>query len=169
MNYESLNRNAISFVLNPQTLSQVWILIVRNWPIKARIRCHGISRKPIRGRAVGEKIQFPTPESLRGMGTRLRGRGGQALIMIGRWYSRQPLTNHKQRLSTHTIPEIAAPKACTHSSYSFWSGEFQPYLLLFLVFSFQVVNCLCQLGSTVSISGVFGRCTSTGSEEALKL
>ena len=26
--------------------------------------------------------------------------GGQELYMIGRWYSRQPLTNHKQRLST---------------------------------------------------------------------
>ena len=64
-------------------------------PIKARIRCHGISRKPIRGRAVGEKIQFLTPETIRGMRTRFRGRGGQVLIMIGRWYSRQPLTSHK--------------------------------------------------------------------------
>ena len=26
--------------------------------------------------------------------------GGQELIMIGRWYSGQPLTNHKQRLFT---------------------------------------------------------------------
>ena len=30
MNYEFLNPNAISFVLNPQTLSQVRILIIRN-------------------------------------------------------------------------------------------------------------------------------------------
>ena len=49
--------------------------------------------------------------------------GGQALVMIGQWYSRQPLTNHKERLSTDLIPEIVAPKAFTHSRYSFWSGE----------------------------------------------
>ena len=41
--------------------------------------------------------------------------GEQALVMIGRWYSRQPLTNHNQRLSTQMIPEIVAPKACTSS------------------------------------------------------
>ena len=49
-------------------------LIVRNPPIKARIRCHGISRKPIRGRAVGEKIQFLTPETIRGIET-ISGQG----------------------------------------------------------------------------------------------
>lgn len=27
-------------------------------------------------------------------------------------------------MSTHTIPEIFAPKVCTHSSCSSWSGEF---------------------------------------------
>ena len=42
---------------------------------------------------------------------------GQALVMIGRWYSRQPLTNHNQRLLT------VEPKACTHVSYSIWNGE----------------------------------------------
>ena len=43
--------------------------------------------------------------------------GGQALVMIGRWYSRQPLTNHNQRLLT------VESKACTHVSYSIWNGE----------------------------------------------
>ena len=52
---------------------------------------------------------------------------GQALVKIGRWYSRQPLTNHKKRLSIQTIPEIAAPKACAHSSYSFWRGELESF------------------------------------------
>ena len=42
----------------------------------------------------------------------------QALVMIGRWSSRQPVTNHNQRFSTQTIRKIAAPKACTHSPYS---------------------------------------------------
>ena len=38
-------------------------------------------------------------ETIRGMGTSFRHNdfwdhlGGQALVMIGRWYSRQPLTN----------------------------------------------------------------------------
>ena len=49
--------------------------------------------------------------------------GEQALVMIGRWYSRQPLTNHNQRLSTQMIPEIVAPKACTSFPYSFWNGK----------------------------------------------
>ena len=43
--------------------------------------------------------------------------GGKALVMIGRWYWRQPLTNHNQRLLT------VEPKACTHVSYSIWNGE----------------------------------------------
>ena len=38
--------------------------------------------------------------------------------MIGRWYSRQLLTNHKGRLSTQTIPGILAPTPCTHSPYT---------------------------------------------------
>ena len=39
-------------------------------------------------------------QTIRGMGASFRHRdfwdrlGGQALVMIGRWYSRQPLTNH---------------------------------------------------------------------------
>ena len=176
MNYESLNRNAISFVLNTQALSQVWILIVRNWPIKARIRCHGISRKPIRRRAVGEKIQFPTPESLRGMGTRFQGndswdRFGRTSVNYDWSMVLKATINQSQvtLVNSSDPPEIVALKACTHSSNSFWIEEFHPYLLLLLVFSFQVVNCLCQLGSTVSISGVFGRCTSTGSEAVLTL
>ena len=43
------------------------------------------------------------------------GLGGQALVMIGRWYSRQTSTNHKLLLSTQTIPAFVAAKACTHS------------------------------------------------------
>ena len=49
---------------------------------------------------------------------------GQALVMIGGWYSSQLLTNQQYRLSTQTIPEIVAPKACTNSANSFWSGKF---------------------------------------------
>ena len=42
-----------------------------------------------------------TPKDIREMGTGLKRKdfwdslGGQALVMIGRWYSRQPLTSHK--------------------------------------------------------------------------
>ena len=43
------------------------------------------------------------------------GLGGQALVVIGRWYSRKTLNNPKQRLSTQTIPEIVTAKACTRS------------------------------------------------------
>ena len=32
--------------------------------------------------------------------------------------------NHKQRLSTQTIPEIVSPKACTHSPYTLLNGEY---------------------------------------------
>ena len=69
---------------------------------------------------------------------------GQALALIGRWYARQPLTNHKKRFSIQTIPEIQPRpqdfshpffegkalgtrfqkslfKVWTHSPYSFWS------------------------------------------------
>ena len=38
--------------------------------------------------------------------------------------SRQPLTNRKKRLSTQPIPEIIAPKACTHPPYSFWGRKY---------------------------------------------
>ena len=48
------------------------------------------------------------------------------LIMIGRWYSRQPLTNHKSPFSTERNPEILAPKASTHSAYSLGTGELLP-------------------------------------------
>ena len=73
-------------------------------------------------------ISFTTPETLRGMGTsfwrsdfwdRL---GGQALVMIGRWYSRQTLTNQNLRLSTFTVPEIVSPTACTHDVSLTFSG-----------------------------------------------
>ena len=49
--------------------------------------------------------------------------GAQALVMIGGWYSRQPLTNHEQPLPTQMIPEIFAQRVWTHSPHSFWSGE----------------------------------------------
>ena len=78
--------------------------------------------------------QFPTPEAIGGVGggvgTSFRRNdlwdllGGQTLAMIGPWYSWQPLTNHKQCLSTQMIPEIVAPKACIHSPKSYWSGEY---------------------------------------------
>ena len=44
---------------------------------------------------------FPTPETIRGMGTSFRcndswdSLSGQVLLMIGGWYPRQPLINHK--------------------------------------------------------------------------
>ena len=50
-------------------------------------------------------VQFPTQETIREMGTSFRRNhfwdrlGGQALVMIGWWYSRQPLTNHMDCLS----------------------------------------------------------------------
>ena len=49
-----------------------------------------------------EENALPLPlDTIRGMDTRFRRSnvwdrlGGQAVVMIGRWYSRQPLTNHK--------------------------------------------------------------------------
>jgi len=58
-------------------------------------------------------VQFLTPEPyMRGMRLSFRRNdfwdhlGGQALVMIGRWYSRQPLTNQKKRFSIQTIVEI---------------------------------------------------------------
>ena len=50
--------------------------------------------------------------------------GIKALVMIGRWYSRKPLTNHNLRLYTKTIPEIIAPKACTHFPYNFLNVQY---------------------------------------------
>ena len=45
--------------------------------------------------------------------------------MIGRWdFKQQPLANHKQGLFIKTIQEIVAPKAATHSPYSFWNRAF---------------------------------------------
>ena len=73
-------------------------------------------------------ILFATPETLRGMGTSFLREdfwdrvGGQALVMIGRWYSRQTLTNQKLPLSTFTIPEIVSPTACTHDVSFTFSG-----------------------------------------------
>ena len=43
--------------------------------------------------------EFPTPETIRGMGTSFRCNdlwdrsGGQALLLISGWYPRQPLTH----------------------------------------------------------------------------
>ena len=82
-----------------------------------------------------------TPHSrnyiIRGMGTSFWRNDlwdrlvGQASVMIGRW-SRQLLTNHKQRLSTQTSPEIVAPIALPHSLYSFLGGEIPPQNVLFV-------------------------------------
>ena len=57
---------------------------------------------PLKGSLVlGDKMAAPQQvETIRGMGTSFRHNdfwdhlGGQALVMIGRWYSRQPLANH---------------------------------------------------------------------------
>ena len=45
--------------------------------------------------------------------------GGRELIMIGRWYSRQPLTSHKP----------VHPNDLKNSSYSFWIKE-QQYIVV---------------------------------------
>ena len=50
--------------------------------------------------------------------------GGYVLVMIGRWYSRQLLTNYGYRLSTQMIPEILAPNFVSIPPYSFWGVEF---------------------------------------------
>ena len=42
--------------------------------------------------------------------------GGQGLVMIGQWFSKQPSTNLKQRLSTQTMPEIVA-QSINQSTY----------------------------------------------------
>ena len=63
-------------------------------------------------------------ETIRGMGASFGHNdfwdhlGGQALVMIGRWYSRKPLTN-PIRLSSQMIPKTVAPKACAYSPHSF--------------------------------------------------
>lgn len=59
----------------------------------------------------------------------------QGLVMNGRWHSRQPLINHKLRLSSQTIPKIVASKACTHIFYSFWNGKF-----LTTIFDLQTIR-----------------------------
>lgn len=47
--------------------------------------------------------------------------GGKVLVMIGRWYSKQPITNQKEHWSIQTMPPIFAPKACPNS---FWIGDY---------------------------------------------
>ena len=47
---------------------------------------------------------------------------GQALAMIGRWYSRQPLTNQKCRLSTQKIPKDPKNR-CGESLHPFEVGK----------------------------------------------
>ena len=81
--------------------------------------------------------QLLISESLRGMGmsfgcSGLWDRlGWQALVMIGQFRSRQPLTNHKYHLFTQSIPELTALKACTHSHYSFWNEKLRlPCILM---------------------------------------
>ena len=81
----------------------------------------------------------------KGMGTSFRGNDfwdclvGQSSVVIGRW-SRQLLTNHKQRLSTQTSPEIIAPIALTHSPYSFLGGEIPPQNVLFIRLNYCLVG-----------------------------
>ena len=76
-----------------------------------------------------------TTDTIRGMGTSFQRNdfwvrlGGQALVVIGRWCSGQPGTNHRLSLSTHKIPEIVSPKACTHSPYSFGSGKWPRFCM----------------------------------------
>ena len=69
--------------------------------------------------------------------------GGQALLMIGGWYSRQPLTNHKQPLPTQMIPQLVALKAHTQSPNSFWSGEIRDITLdLAVKMEGELIKCL---------------------------
>ena len=49
--------------------------------------------------------------------------GGQLLLMIGLWLLWIPLTNHKYRASTKTIPETFALKA-SNQPHSFSNGHF---------------------------------------------
>ena len=76
---------------------------------------------------------FPT-EIIRRMGTSFECSdsfnhlGGQKLVMIGRWYSRQPFTNQNECLSNQTIPKTFAPKNCIRSpgltvSVLTWGGK----------------------------------------------
>ena len=63
--------------------------------------------------------------------------------MIGVWYSRQPLTNHKQPLPTQMIPERVALKAHTQSPNSFWSGEIRDITLdLAVKMEGELIKCL---------------------------
>ena len=76
-----------------------------------------------------------TTEAIRGMGTSFRRNdfwvrlGRQVLVLIVRRCSRQPGTNHRLSLSTQKIPEIVAPKACTHSPYRFGSGKWPRFCM----------------------------------------
>ena len=100
---------------------QIWEMEVRE------VSCHQTSRQLDFNEWTVS--QFLISETLRRMGmsfgcSELWDRlGGQALVMIGQWHSRQPLTNHKYRLFTQSIPELTALKACTHSHYSFWNEK----------------------------------------------
>ena len=50
---------------------------------------------------------------------------GQVLAMIGKWLPWIQSTNDNWGCSTQTIPEFTEPKACTHSSKSFWRRQFR--------------------------------------------
>ena len=73
---------------------------------------------------------FPT-DIIRRMGTSFECSdsfnhlGGQQLVMIVQWYSRQPFTNQNERLSSQTIPK----NLCAESLYPFpWPYSFCTYL-----------------------------------------
>ena len=52
------------------------------------------------------------------------------------------ITNRNQSLSTQTIPQTVSPKACTHSPYSFCSGEWRRFICL--------VQAICWVISTMT-------------------
>ena len=95
------------------------------------------TRRKMTLRKAAHSVQFPSSETIRKMSTSFRRNhfwdclGGQAIVKIGWWYSRQPLTNHKDCLSSQMIPEIVAPKACSHFPYGFRSGELWRFLCYF--------------------------------------
>jgi len=70
--------------------------------MKAENKMLDKEKNTAKGTACEQALLFPTPETIREMGTSFRRNdftwdrlGGQAIVMIGRRYSRQPLTNHK--------------------------------------------------------------------------
>ena len=76
---------------------------------------------------------------------------GQVLVMIGRKYSKQSLTQHKKRLSTQTIPEIFTPIL----PIVFLNGKFALVLPNNLVISCSFVYCQTQKTVyTLKISGI---------------